>query len=319
LQFRLKKLLIPAFPLGALLALGLFGVGFVFAFPDDEYVWLWELVIAIAIILWVVGAGLFASLLPDNVKETPEGDKKSERPLDERKENGLSRSFSAIVDAINAHSRANVAEERQEDYGRGLRETVTIVLLAITMIAIIFQVIEMRKVYEPIRNQAELMQNNMVADHRAWIGPSGATIGQPIIDKPISAKLLYNNTGRQPAPLVINVNIIPYTYEEWTVSGAATAGINAFHDSCFNEIFGFKPSSIAFPGLSANEYQYNLPDSGVTADQSVLAGDKVVVVLACFSYKSYNTIRHTSYCGFDLSGTTVSTTLSYCPVGNDAD
>ena len=319
LRIHLKNLVIPAFPLGALLALGLFGVGFVFAFPDDEYVWLWELAIAVAVILWAVGAGLFATLQPDYAKETPEPDKESERPVDDKNESGLSQSFSALVDAINAHSRANVAEERQEDYGRRLRERITIVLLAITMIAIIFQVIEMKKVYEPVRNQAQFMQNNMVADHRAWIGPSGATIGQPIIDKSISAIVFYNNTGRQPAPLLISVKIIPYTYEAWTLAGTAAADIAAFHDKCFDDRSEFKPSSIAFPGFSANEYQYNVPDLGVTADQAVLSGDKVIVVLACFLYKSYNVIRHTSYCGFDLSGTTVSTNLGYCPSGNDAD
>jgi hypothetical protein len=103
----------------------------------------------------VIGAGLFAASLQDYSNKTPETDKKRDIAAEDTGERSLSTSFAALIDAINAHGRANVAEESREDDERALRERITIVLLLITMIAIIFQVIEMRKVYEPIRAQAE--------------------------------------------------------------------------------------------------------------------------------------------------------------------
>ncbi len=72
-----------------------------------------------------------------------------------------------------------------------------------------------------------------------------------------------------------------------------------------------------FPGVSG--YQYDFTRDDILADKNVLSGDKVIVVFGCFLYKSFGQIRHTSYCGYDLSGTTVIQNLSFCTVGNDAD
>ncbi len=51
-------------------------------------------------------------------------------------------------------------------------------------------------------------------------------------DKPVHAIVTYNNTGRQPAQLSINVNMI-YTYDDWTISGRGAKEIKEAHDTCF--------------------------------------------------------------------------------------
>lgn len=286
----LRRFVIPSFPLGALLALGLFGVGFVFAFPDDSYQWLWELVIAVAIILWVLGAGFFASLgQPNNIQETPQSYKKSTTPSDNKQDSKLSPSFSALVDAINAHSRANIAEESKEDNERSLRERITIILLAITMVAIIFQVVEMKRVYEPIAEQAKAAHDNIVADHRAWVGPIVQMIDKPTINQPVTYTMQYGNSGKQPAPLITNGEVKTYTLRQWN-DGEAGSDIDVAHDDCFNLKDKFTNATIvAFPTSGFGGYAFNIKTrdsepNKLVIDQAILDGNKIIAVITCFRY-----------------------------------
>jgi hypothetical protein len=104
-----------------------------------------------------------------------------------------------------------------------------------------------------------------------------------------------------------------------------------WHDQCFanhNELSGsiqdgrVAKTHVAFPTAGENwSFYYSPPpdDRTVIADDDVVSGRKVIVVLACFLYMSFDVVRHTSFCGTDLFGKEVSTTFGFCPVGNDAD
>jgi hypothetical protein len=203
---------IPDFPLGALLVLGLFGVGFVFAFPDDSYIWLWQIAVVIAVLLWVIGAGFLAGLLRDDIEKRPQGNKEGDKASQEQTKSHTSSPISGLIEAINAHSRANIAEESKEDYERSLRERITIVLLAITMVAIIFQVIEMRKVYGPIKDQAN-----------AALGQAKAALAQIYV---ISANMRFEDfgidflpKGRLPPQNIIGWMVTPH----WNNAGGTDA------------------------------------------------------------------------------------------------
>jgi hypothetical protein len=65
--------------------------------------------------------------------------------------NGIGR----LIKTIESEGRAYRKEEQDEDRGKKRREWVTIALIALTFIAVCYQVYEMIKVYEPIREQAE--------------------------------------------------------------------------------------------------------------------------------------------------------------------
>src|ERR1700680_3177278 len=60
-----------------------------------------------------------------------------------------------LIKTIESEGRAYRKEEQDEDRGKKRREWITIVLIALTFIAVCYQVYEMIKVYEPIREQAE--------------------------------------------------------------------------------------------------------------------------------------------------------------------
>lgn len=253
------------------------------------------------------------------------GHNKPTQTAEYNKSNRPSGDFSALIDAIHYEGAANRSEESNEDSGKTVRDYITIAVLILTLIAlyktyaaISDQVEEMRKVYGPIAEQAKIAHDNIVADHRAWIGVSRGEIDLAQ-DKPVHAKIKYNNTGRQPTPVSINVAIFPYTYDDWAISGKAGKDITAAHDACFSVDDKIIPTVSAFPGTGPSEYQYDITNADISMDKKFLSGDKVIVVFGCFLYKSYGQIRHTTYCGFDLSGTTVVQNLSFCGVGNDAD
>src|SRR5579863_386334 len=115
--------------------------------------------------------------------------KRSDKPPQipkHNKENGLSDDFSALINAIHYEGAANRDEESREDWGKKVRDYITIGVLGLTLVAlyktyaaISDQVEEMRKVYAPIAEQARIAQDNIVADHRAWIGVSMVRLDTP--------------------------------------------------------------------------------------------------------------------------------------------
>src|ERR1700733_3664805 len=76
------------------------------------------------------------------------------RQLQKYKESRPSSDFATLVDTIKSEGRAYRKEEQREDSGKRLREWITIGVIGLTFIAICYQVREMIKVYEPIRDQA---------------------------------------------------------------------------------------------------------------------------------------------------------------------
>jgi hypothetical protein len=142
LRFRIPEFRIPDFPLGALLATILLSVGALLAFPDIPYAFVWELLVIVSTIVWGLGAGFLRGSLPDEVS----GSTKSQ-PSGQNIYGPPTADFAALVDAINTQGRANRKEERREDFRRQFIDVTTIMLLALTVVAIFRQVNEMVKVY----------------------------------------------------------------------------------------------------------------------------------------------------------------------------
>ena len=65
----------------------------------------------------------------------------------------VSSDFAALIHTMQREGRAYRREEQREDRGKNIREWTTIVLITLTFIAICYQVHEMIKVYEPIKEQ----------------------------------------------------------------------------------------------------------------------------------------------------------------------
>jgi hypothetical protein len=177
----LRRFRIPDFPLGALLATVFFSISLLFAFPDLPTAWLWQLTVAIGIIVWALGAGWFAG--PSSADHQKDHREETEPSQKNQYQGPISRDFMALINAISAQAKANRAEERREDKDKRSREIITIALIGITGAAIISQVIEMRRVYEPIRQQAETSSKQLIISARPWIGLTDEVNG--IITSPL--------------------------------------------------------------------------------------------------------------------------------------
>lgn len=152
--------------------------------------------------------------------ELADEQKKTDAPADD--EFGASPDFKALIQTIRREGRAYRGEEQREDRGKRFREWVTIVLIALTFTAVCYQVHEMIKVYDPIRDQAvaandsakatnlsatasvkvaDDSERSLVAGSRAWVGPTDAKItsGSPVEGKPIKIVVSVRNSGREPA------------------------------------------------------------------------------------------------------------------------
>jgi|ERR1700719_3583395 uncharacterized protein YecT (DUF1311 family) len=75
--------------------------------------------------------------------------------------------FSSLIETIRDEGRAYRKEEQREDQGKRFREWITIILITMTFAAVCYQVYEMIKVYEPIREQAEAAKSAANATKRA--------------------------------------------------------------------------------------------------------------------------------------------------------
>ena len=179
---------IPDFPLGALFASIMATVAILFAFPDLADGWLWWALVFVACIAWAIGAGLMDSLRKvETDPEAPESDDTTKI---------LSANTAALVAAINRQERANRAQERREDNDKRTRDNITIFVIAVTAGAIILQVSEMKKVYGPIKDQADATK----IAQRAWVVPMKFVFDN--LDNstdPLRIAVYFQNVGREPA------------------------------------------------------------------------------------------------------------------------
>lgn len=218
------NLRIPDFPLGALFALTLFGIGVLCTYPELPNEWLWNLFVGGIAIVCLAGAGLFSSTHPIEHQEV-RGDETDEH--DDAQQNtadsgSTSSDFVALIHAITTEGRANRAEQHEEDSKKQRREIITIFIIAATLFAVCLQVHEMVKVYQPIEKQAQATSdqikviqgqlNVMEAGQRPWIKANPAESGPLVIQKNIfTLKLQFKitNIGNLPAKYIrISADII---------------------------------------------------------------------------------------------------------------
>ena len=244
----------------------------------------------------------------------------------------LSREFRALIDAIKAEGLAGRREEEREDRGKSRRERITIWLLVFNLAALCWQVREMIKVYEPIREQAQAQQQaahaafqqyesaekSLTLSQRAWVGPQNILFSsEPEIGKPLEAVVQYQNSGRTPAlNFFYRVNFSSVSnYDELRTTDPPE--LKSFMTDCGNSK-DWTGGSVVYPSSFANySMTARAPDSFV--DKAVATGEKVVVVQGCFLYHTMDIPRHSYFCFYYKHGDSKIQNLNICPSGHDAD
>jgi hypothetical protein len=218
----------------------------------------------------------------------------------------------------------------------------------LTFVAICYQVHEMIKVYEPIRDQAiatdesakataraanaatrqseiatrqvESSERAMIQAQRAWVGPTLAKIETaPEIGKPLRVLIQYANSGKEPA-----LNFI-YTGDILTVTAAdevnniSSAKVEAFFKGC-REATNLRAGQVVFPTVGIAEGgTMSITSKEDFVDAPLLDGEKTAIAQGCFLYKSFNIVRHTYFCFFYNSKRSKIESLNYCTNGAGAD
>lgn len=328
---RFMKFCIPDFALGALFMFIMASIAILLCVPELTGEWVWWALVSIGIIAWVIGAGL---------QETPSqisrGDKEEEycryKTRDKIDKPTISSDAAAIIDAINQQEWANREQECTEDNSKRRREIVTIFIISITGGAILWQVVEMRKVYGPISDQAKasLQQSSIsIAGQRAWI-VFGLTQVDPFVSgNPVTGKVSYGNVGREPATIAATY-VVPhiFTNVEWT-DGDALHIIVEDKQKCMSApepkygsvippsplVIGTGPY-LSFFNTAGADGTYR---DGFVADSSLAKEEKIFVVDTCFVYMTYGKVRHTASCFFHKKGVGAFNGLALCIGGDDAD
>jgi hypothetical protein len=184
----------------------------------------------------------------------------------------------------------------------------------------------MRKVYEPIRRQADIARDEYIANQRAWIGPTSVTITNLTTNQPIKADVRYINSGRHPAGADFTVFGRRFQKSDW-MSGYGCFALITIKDFCMSRE-DFVAVSVTWPNTGGGEYniQYppiSPPDIGeepITFDAPVQNGDEIAAFVGCFTYRTIEEVHHTAFCYFAQPGDVkVSVPLSICRCGNGAD
>jgi len=168
------------------------------------------------------------------------------------------------------------------------------------------------------------------ASGRAWLGPINAGI-DPLADgKPLKIVIAYNNTGKEPAQASWFVLPIIYPKEKWN-DGTAFKEVGINRDNClkYSRLDGVL--NLAFPTSGFTSYQLTYDASIkpepptehdpklLTADAPMLAGDNIVVLMACMTYRTLGAIHHTSFCYWYRNKVIPPNNLAFCTNGQGAD
>jgi hypothetical protein len=255
-------------------------------------------------------------------------------------QSGLSPDFKALIHTIRREGRAYRKEEQREDRAKRFREWITIALIALTFIAVCYQVHEMIKVYDPIIDQAiaanesakatnksatastkvaEDNEKSLVASSRAWVGPTDAkiTTGTPAVGQPTKVVISVRNSGREPARDFrwIPTKIVTAKGDE----GALNQKVDTNLRFCLgtpSQKFG----QVIYPtGGFGEGFDFTVLFDGSEVDQQVVDGEKVLVVQGCLTYESFGATRHSAFCYFFENKTSAIEHLNICSSGSSAD
>lgn len=277
-------------------------------------------------ILWIIGAGLFDRPIRQQPKLTTAAAETQQR----EPQGPVSIDFMALIHAVETQGRANRAEEQAEDRGKRNREIITITLLFVTMAAIIMQVTEMIKVYDPIKEQARAATNQAVAaktqsdnsdkalieSQRAWAGPTGVKLnGAVILNTEVKVVVGTRNSGREPAN--------DFTWDILPLVSSDDKNLAQRISSYVHECFSSNPipgRQVLWPstGLGTGfDFTAIFPKEMITAE--TISGEKPLIIEGCLVYKTFDTAHHSSFCYFLKNGSTPPDSWNLCVNGNFAD
>lgn len=195
--------------------------------------------------------------------------------------------------------------------------------------AIFWQVHEMIKVYDPISEQAKAAveqakssEKSLISAQRAWVGPRSAKLSaEPAIGKPLEITIDYQNSGRDPALDVI-----------WTLQPLLSTAADDSNGTLGKQIAQYMQAckstsqwaggNVVYPttsGFGGSGYILFTKSNPNVVDESLVKGDKILIVQGCFLYRSFDVPRHSYFCYFWQKDRSKFDNLNICIQGHYAD
>lgn len=157
------------------------------------------------------------------------------------------------------------------------------------------------------------------ASSRAWISPMSAGFKEtPKPRNPLQFGVQYGNPGHSPAldvrPIYKIRSVPASSFDDNSIKASIEAD-----DVCHGVLEA--PGADAIYPEQPNGYRldFTLKEPNFIDDPDIFDGKKVFILEMCFAYKTINSLRHTSFCYFYRSGTTLPNQWNVCNAGNHAD
>jgi len=234
-----------------------------------------------------------------------------------------------LIEAIKAERDLSRKEEAGEDRAKGIREWITIGLVTGTLLAVIYQVSEMIRVYGPIQEQAiasvkaaaaatqqaESAERTRVDLQRAWVGTKRVSLSsEPKVGSAVDITIEFENTGHEPAR---NFDFIILPHLQFDDSNESSTE-NAEFVGMVNGTCAQMPDSdrgfVVFPGATG---RIESPDNWTRIrqehlDKSLERGQSMLYITGCFEYSTVGSVHHTSFCYWYKKGITDFRNLRIC-------
>lgn len=205
-------------------------------------------------------------------------------------------------------------------WGDNLSERFSFFLVVFTLILAIATV----GLWIATRDLVNDAKESSITNLRAWLGPTNASMNsEPGKSQPIEIVVEYQNTGKEPA-----TNFM-HTLELSTIPAKnffpqVPDGNDDVVGSASGWVVSCDPSKqtagpVVFPTSGVNSYRLNATLDKKLIDDSVISGDKVIVLQGCFAYKTTGKIHHSLFCYYYKSGVTKMANLDICPSGQYAN
>jgi hypothetical protein len=162
------------------------------------------------------------------------------------------------------------------------------------------QLTEMKQVYKPIKEQADITRDAMIASSRAWLAPRNAFFIKELgLNQPWSITVIYGNVGKEPAlGFAAQEDFgsveIPKLNESWfSVFPKSTLG-----DVCGR--FNASDGGLTIYPSGPTDHSYSVSGDRSTFDVTteILQGTRVMFMHGCFAYKTVGPPPHKSECCF---------------------
>src|SRR5271157_2354112 len=171
-------------------------------------------------------------------------------------------------------------------------------------------------------------QNALQLSERAWVSPLGAQIrALPAVDiakdaptsvyvekdKPIYFYVILNNSGREPA-LNLNTRLLNYTIDGYDPKRTTLASISVPENTACENL---QPEE-GRPPIAPSSPSYNMLSSvfgepSFTADEKVVSGEKVYVIVGCSAYLTFGSVHRSGFCYMFETGHVVNTVPNAAP------